>query len=76
MRRPDVTVDCGPTADNALERARPTAVFEVLSPSTRKTDRFRKLEEYRAVDGLMHVVLIDPDRPVVLLYTPAWATCG
>ena len=78
VRRPDVTVDCGPTADNALESSRPTALFEVLSPSTRKTDQFRKLEEYKAVDGLMHVALIDPDQPVILLYTrgagDAWTT--
>jgi Uma2 family endonuclease len=53
IRRPDVTVDCGPTADDALEASRPTAVFEVLSPSTRKTDRFRKLEEYKAIRGSM-----------------------
>ena len=69
IRRPDVTVDCGPTADTALESSRPTAVFEVLSPSTRKTDQFRKLEEYRSVDSLAHVALIDPDRPIILLYT-------
>lgn len=69
IRRPDVTVDCGPTADDALESSRPTAVFEVLSPSTRKTDRFRKLDEYRAVESLQHVALIDPDQAVVLLYT-------
>jgi len=69
VRRPDVSVDCGPTADTALECSRPTAVFEVLSPSTRKTDQFRKLEEYRSVESLDHVALIDPDRPVVLLYT-------
>ncbi|NWG52323.1 MAG: Uma2 family endonuclease [Hydrogenophilaceae bacterium] len=71
IRRPDVTVDCGPTADDALEASRPTAVFEVLSPSTRKTDRFRKLEEYKAIEGLAHVALIDPDKPIVLLYTRA-----
>jgi Uma2 family endonuclease len=71
IRRPDVTVDCGPTADDALEASQPTAVFEVLSPSTRKTDQFRKLEEYKAMDGLAHVVLVDPDRPAAMVYSRA-----
>ena len=37
------------------------AVFEVLSPSTRKIDRFTKLEEYRRHPTLRHIVLVDPD---------------
>lgn len=48
----------------------------MLSPSTRKTDRFRKLEEYKAVASLKHVALIDPDRPIVLFSRDAegvWA---
>ena len=68
IRRPDVTVDCGLTAANALESSQPSVAFEVLSPSTRKTDRFRKVEEYKSVTSLQHIVLIDPDRPAVLLY--------
>lgn len=71
IRRPDVTVDCGPTAANAMESSEPSVAFEVLSPSTRKTDRFRKLEEYKTVATLSHVALIDPDRPVVLLFSRA-----
>lgn len=69
IRRPDVTIDCGPTASNALESSAPTVAFEVLSPSTHKTDRFRKLEEYKTVASLMHVALIDPDKPIVLLFS-------
>lgn len=69
IRRPDVVVDCGQTAANALEASKPTVAFEVLSPSTRKTDRFRKLEEYKTVANLMHVALVDPDRPIVLLFS-------
>ncbi len=69
LRRPDVTVDCGQTAANSMESSRPTVAFEVLSPSTRKTDRFRKLEEYKGVASLMHVALIDPDKPIVLLFS-------
>lgn len=71
IRRPDVTVDCGETAANALECSKPTIVFEVLSPSTRKTDRFRKLEEYKTVASLKHIALIDPDKPIVLLFSRA-----
>lgn len=67
IRRPDVTIDCGPTAANALESSAPTVAFEVLSPSTHKTDRFRKVEEYKSVASLMHILLIDPDQPIVLL---------
>jgi|CXWL01.1.fsa_nt_gi Uma2 family endonuclease len=69
IRRPDVTVDCGPTAANAMESSQPTVAFEVLSPSTHKTDRFRELEEYKSVASLMHVALIDPDKPIVLLFS-------
>lgn len=69
IRRPDVTVDCGPTAANAMESSQPTVAFEVLSPSTHKTDRFRKLEEYKSVASLKHVALIDPDKPIVLLFS-------
>ncbi len=69
LRRPDVTVDCGQTAANALESSQPTVAFEVLSPSTRKTDRFRKLEEYKIVASMRHVALIDPDAPIVLLFS-------
>jgi Uma2 family endonuclease len=50
-RRPDVTVDCAAPEKNSYEARRPTVVVEVLSPSTRKIDRFTKLEEYRRHPG-------------------------
>ena len=62
VRRPDVTIDCGPRDRNDLEAASPCVVFEVLSPSTRVIDMMGKLDEYRHVDTIEHVVLIDPDR--------------
>jgi len=37
--------------------------------STHKTDRFRKLEEYKTVASLKHIALIDPDQPIVLLFS-------
>ena len=43
VRRPDVTVDCDDSRPDSYEAAKPTAVFEVLSPSTRKIDGGVKL---------------------------------
>lgn len=43
----------------------PTLLFEVLSPSTRDYDRGSKLEHYRRIASLRHVLVIDqPERCV------------
>lgn len=68
VRQPDVTIDCGPVRDSALEATTPTVVFEVLSPSTRTFDQIRKVDEYKTVPSIGHIVLIDPDRPRVLVW--------
>lgn len=60
-RRPDVTIECADPERNVYEARNPVAVFEVLSPSTRKIDRFTKLDEYRRHPAIRHIVLIDPD---------------
>lgn len=66
VRLPDVSVHCGhPTApENARKQllADPTAVFEVLSPSTASIDQKAKLEEYRSLAGMQDIVLVDPDK--------------
>lgn len=71
VRQPDVTIDCGPVRDDALDSTAPSVVFEVLSPSTRTFDQIRKVDEYKTVPTLRHVVLIDPDRPRVLVWSRA-----
>jgi Uma2 family endonuclease len=65
IRRPDAGIDCGLFDDDATTADAPFLVMEVLSPSTREFDRFRKLEEYKTVPSLAHIVLIDPDLPQV-----------
>jgi len=70
-RRPDVTVDCAPPEAGSYEAHQPTVVVEVLSPSTRKIDRFTKLEEYRRHPNLRHILLIDPDSVAAKLYSRA-----
>lgn len=63
IRRPDAGIDCAPFDRDALAAGAPFLVAEVLSPSTRLYDQFQKLEEYKSVPGLRHILLIDPDAP-------------
>lgn len=68
VRRPDVTVDCGPSRADSYESAKPTAVFEVLSPLTRKIDGGVKLSEYLRHPTLRMIVHIDPDSMEVAVF--------
>ncbi len=69
IRYPDAVVDCGPYADNARAAAEPMLVAEVLSPSTMDFDQTEKLEEYRSVPGLRHILMIDTDQPRLRLHS-------
>jgi Uma2 family endonuclease len=51
IRRPDVGVDCGQHDPNAMKAALPRLVIEVLSPSTRDFDSFRKVTNPPAKPG-------------------------
>ena len=68
VRRPDVTIECAPLERGTLEARNPVAVFEVLSPTTRKIDRSVKLQEYRRHPSLRVIVHIDPDLMDVIVY--------
>jgi Uma2 family endonuclease len=68
VRRPDVTVDCAPADPKSYESRQPLVVVEVLSPSTRKIDRYTKLDEFRRHPTLRHILLVDPDRVGVKHY--------
>lgn len=69
VRRPDVTIACGPPDPTSLESKEPRAFFEVLSPSTRSFDLLKKPEEYKRLPSLRHIVLVDPARPRVWLWS-------
>ncbi len=65
VRFPDVAIYCDPRdlrdeQDDRLAYRYPKVVMEVLSSSTARNDRGDKLAEYKAVDSLMAIVLIDP----------------
>lgn len=69
MRRPDVTVDCGPRRPTSHESNAPTVLFEVLSPSTRRIDLLRKTNEYQTLATVKHFVILEPDRPEVIVWS-------
>ncbi|WP_372424584.1 Uma2 family endonuclease [Salinarimonas chemoclinalis] len=69
LRRPDVGLDCGRRDPQARIAARPRLVVEVLSPSTRDFDAFEKLEEYKRVASIEAILLVEPNRPLVLAWT-------
>jgi Uma2 family endonuclease len=61
---PDASVVCGEILadpEDALSIANPTVLVEVLSPSTAEYDRTDKLEEYRRIPSLRHVVHVAYD---------------
>ncbi|MEZ4238914.1 MAG: Uma2 family endonuclease [Myxococcota bacterium] len=58
----DGSVFCGAVEVGAEQTAlNPTLVVEVLSDSTRAYDRADKLDRYRTIPSLQHVVLIETD---------------
>jgi Uma2 family endonuclease len=65
---PDVVVDCGAYDPNALTAGDPTVVFEVLSPCTRDTDFSEKVPDYRD-SGVKQIVLVEPDEPLLHVWT-------
>ncbi|HLK81473.1 MAG TPA: Uma2 family endonuclease [Xanthobacteraceae bacterium] len=68
IRRPDIGVDCGRRDPNAMRAASPRMVVEVLSPTTRDFDTIGKLEEYKLVDSLERIVVIEPNAPEVIVW--------
>ncbi len=69
---PDVVVYCGKAEllpqefDTLLN---PTLLVEVLSPSTRGYDLGEKWLRYRAIASLEHYLVVDTEKPFVLLYS-------
>jgi len=69
VRRPDVTIDCGPRRPNTYESVEPAVFFEVLSRSTRRFDLLRKADEYRSTPSLKHFALLEPEQAKALLWS-------
>ena len=69
IRRPDAGIDCGRRDPDGLKAALPRAVIEVLSPTTRDFDTFEKLPEYRQVESLDYILVVEPNAPEVVLWS-------
>ena len=68
IRRPDVGVDCGRRDPNGTKATLPRVIAEVLSPTTRDFDTIGKLEEYKLVDDLERILVIEPNAPEVIIW--------
>jgi Uma2 family endonuclease len=58
---PDIIVDCHNEDGNAYYTAAPVIIVEVISKSTRKTDRALKRLAYQGIVSLQEYVLIEQD---------------
>lgn len=68
---PDLTIVCGERhthADDPGAVTNPTAVFEVISPSTEAFDRGQKFEAMASLPSLRTYVLIAQDRPGIQIF--------
>lgn len=71
---PDLTVVCGDMdrdPENSSTVVNPTVVVEILSPSTEEYDRGTKLEHYRRISSLKHVVLVAHDQVQIEVWSRA-----
>jgi Uma2 family endonuclease len=67
LYQPDALVYCGePVPGDALEIPNPVLVFEVLSPGNAITDLRDKLRGYFRIASVMHYVIVDPDKQIVI----------
>ena len=69
IRRPDVGVDCGRRDPDAYKAAEPKLVAEVLSPSTRDVDTIEKLGEYKALEAIRTILVIESNAPQIVVWS-------
>ena len=65
---PDIVILCGPAEfdpNDADTLINPTAIIEVLSPSTEKYDRGAKFRNYQQIASLNEYVLVGQDEAVI-----------
>jgi Uma2 family endonuclease len=66
---PDVVVACRTLAPDDDRVPDPTAVVEVLSPTTENHDRVRKWRQYQTIGTLKHFVLVAQSERRIEVYS-------
>lgn len=67
---PDAVVSCGERLGNdEIAVPSPVIIAEVLSPETRTVDTGLKLASYFVLPSLMHYLVIDPRKPLIIHYS-------
>ncbi len=67
---PDVMVVCDHQEnDNAYYKTNPVIIIEVLSPSTRRSDKTLKRQLYQSIENLQEYVLIEQDKAEIEVFT-------
>ena len=67
-RYPDASVTCSPVQGQDRLIPNPVVVFEVVSESNARTDRFTKMREYHEVPSIKRYVLVEQATPVIVSY--------
>jgi Uma2 family endonuclease len=68
-RYPDVTVDCGPYSPAAHVLSEPVLVAEIWSKTTHWIDTTSKLEDYKSVSSMRHILFLSQEEPRGQLWT-------
>lgn len=64
---PDGMVYCGTKVDaDSLVVDNPVIVVEIISPTTGRNDKGRKLADYFRVPSILHYLIIDADAPLII----------
>jgi Uma2 family endonuclease len=69
IRYPDATVSCSQGRPDDTIVPAPVVVFEILSPSTSRTDRIEKLREYQATLSIQRYVILEQDSIAAMVFT-------
>ena len=69
IRYPDAFVTCSPLQPSAQVVTEPVVVFEILSPSSARTDMFDKNDDYRAAPSIQRYVVLDQAKPMANVFS-------
>ena len=69
IRYPDAFVQCTPLPRGSTVATQPVVVFEILSPSTSRTDRIVKAREYGNTASIVRYVILEPTAMAATVFT-------